>query len=142
MKALAVQLLTQVEDFEEFEDFGELEAAAAGTAIVFLLFWAAVSILAIIGLWKTFSKAGRPGWAAIIPFYNLYVLDEIAGRPAWWLVLWLIPIVNIVPVFVVQLDVARRFGKGPGFGFGLIFLSPIFYMILGFGNAQYQPDAA
>jgi hypothetical protein len=81
---------------------------------------------------------GGPAWAVLIPIYNLYVLLQTAGRPGWWLVLYLIPLVNIV----VAIDVAKSFGKGVGFALGLIFLGPIFYMILGFGDARYQGPAA
>jgi Family of unknown function (DUF5684) len=97
-------------------------------------------ILWIVALWKIFSKAGQPGWAAIIPIYNLFVWCKIVGRPAWWLLLWLIcfPIFHII----LSIDLAKSFGKGVGFGIGLIFLPFIFAVILGFGSAQYQGPAA
>jgi uncharacterized protein DUF5684 len=97
-------------------------------------------ILWIVALWKIFSKAGQPGWAAIIPIYNLFVWCKIVGRPAWWLLLWLIcfPIFHII----LSIDLAKSFGKGVGFGIGLIFLPFIFGVILGFGSAQYQGPAA
>jgi hypothetical protein len=104
-----------------------------------LIIQLAILILMIAGLWKTFTKAGKPGWASIIPFYNLIVLLDIAGRPWWWLILYLIPFVNLVIAIVVSIDVAKNFGKGAGFGVGLAFLSFIFYPILGFGDARYAP---
>jgi hypothetical protein len=98
----------------------------------------AVLVLFLAGLWRVFQKAGKPGWAAIIPIYNLIVLLEITGKPIWWIVLFFIPLVNLVPLFLVSIEVARRFGKGTGFGIGLAVLGFIFYPLLGFGDAQYQ----
>ena len=111
----------------------------AAVAIVFLLIELAVAILIIAGVWKTFEKAGQPGWAAIIPFYNIYVLLKVAGRPGWWLLLYLIPCVGIIVAIVVSIDVAKNFGKDTLFGLGLAFLGFIFFPVLGFSNAQYQP---
>lgn len=98
----------------------------------------ALSLIVIVGLWGVFSKAGRPGWAAIIPFYNLYVLLKVAGRPGWWLVLFLIPLVNIVIWLMVALDMAKAFGRSAAFGvFGLWLFAFVGYPILGFGDARY-----
>jgi hypothetical protein len=96
-------------------------------------------VLAIAGLWATFAKAGKPGWAAIIPIYNALVLLQVAGRPWWWILLFLIPLVNLIIAIIVSIDVAKNFGKGALFGLGLAFLGFIFYPILGFGDAQYTP---
>jgi hypothetical protein len=98
----------------------------------------AVLIVVIAGVWKTFEKAGKPGWAAIIPIYNMIVLLEVARRPIWWFILMFIPIVGIVIAIIVSIDVAKNFGKEAGFGLGLAFLGFIFYPILGFGDARYQ----
>ncbi|MCX6899377.1 MAG: DUF5684 domain-containing protein [Verrucomicrobia bacterium] len=95
-----------------------------------------VAILA--GFWKVFEKAGKPGWAAIIPIYNLIILLEIAGKPLWWIVLSLIPVVNIIVAILVGIAVAKNFGKSDAFGVGLGLLGFVFYPILGFGDAQYQ----
>lgn len=111
-------------------------------SLVFLLLELAVVVLIIAGFWKTFTKAGHPGWAAIIPIYNAYILLKIAGRPGWWLLLLLIPLVNVVIAVIVALDVAKAFGKGAGFGLGLVFLAFIFYPILGFGDATYRGQSA
>lgn len=99
----------------------------------------ALAVFAIAGMWTTFAKAGQPGWGCIIPIYNALLMLRIAGRPAWWLLLFLIPFVNIVIGIIVGIDIARNFGKGALFGLGLAFFSIIFYPILGFGSAQYQP---
>jgi len=111
------------------------EAAAGGgfSSIIGLL----VAVLVIAGMWKVFTKAGKPGWAAIIPIYNVVVLLQIAGKPLWWIVLLFIPIVNFVIAVMVMISLAKAFGKGTGFALGLLFLSPIFIPILGFSDAQY-----
>ena len=92
----------------------------------------------IAGIWKVFEKAGKPGWAALVPIYNIIVLLEIAGKPAWWLVLFLIPLVNVAVAFIVMIEIAKRFQKSAAFGVGLALLGPVFYPILGFGDAQYR----
>ncbi len=118
----------------------EQSGGGGGGAIfmtLIMLFWLAVVVLVIAGFWKTFVKAGKPGWASIIPIYNLIVLLEIAGRPIWWVILMLIPLVNFVIHILISIDIAKAFGKGAGFGLGLAFLGPIFYPVLGFGSAQY-----
>jgi len=107
-------------------------------ATIFLLVELAIVIGVIAGVWKTFVKAGHPGWAAIVPIYNLYIITKIAGRPWWWLLLMLIPFVGLVVAIVVMFDVAKAFGKGAGFGVGLALLGFVFFPILGFGDAQYQ----
>ena len=112
-------------------------AAAAGMGMGLMLFWLALVVVLVASWWKMFEKAGQPGWAAIVPIYNLYILLKVAGRPGWWLVLAFIPFVNLILV-IVPFDVARRFGKGVGFGVGLLFLGIVFYPILAFGDAQYQ----
>jgi len=97
-----------------------------------------VAIFLIIATWKVFTKAGRPGWAAIIPIYNAYVMLKVVGRPGWWLILYIIPIVNIVISIIVAIDLAKAFGKGGAFGFFLCWLIPIIGIpVLGFGDAQY-----
>jgi len=113
-------------------------AAAAGIMGAMGLVWLALLVLMIAALWRIFVKAGEPGWAAIIPVYNLVVMLKIVGRPVWWVVLFLIPFVNLIMGFIVAFDLAKVFGKGAGFALGMIFLFPIFYPILGFGSAKYQ----
>ncbi|MFC2124579.1 DUF5684 domain-containing protein [Bacteroidota bacterium] len=103
-----------------------------------LIIYLAFLILMIAALWKIFVKAGKPGWAAIIPIYNVIVLLEIVGKPLWWFLLFLIPLVNIVIAIIVIHGLSKSFGKGAGFTVGLIFLGIIFYPILGFGDAKYK----
>ena len=100
-----------------------------------------IAVFLIASLWKVFTKAGQPGWAVIIPIYNLLVLLQIIGRPWWWLLLLLIPFVNLIVTIIIYIDLAKSFGKGVGFGIGLIVLSIIFFPILGFGSAQYVGPA-
>jgi hypothetical protein len=116
-------------------------AGAAGGAVGGLI-GLVVGVVMIIAMWKVFSKAGQPGWAAIIPIYNLYILCKVAGRPGWWLLLMLIPLVNFIIIIILSIDIAKNFGKGVGFGLGLAILGVIFWPILGFGSAQYQGGAA
>ena len=99
-------------------------------------------ILTIVSLWKIFVKAGRQGWAALVPVYNIVVLLEIVGKPTWWVILAFIPFVNLVVGIIVLHQLAKVFGKGIGFTFGLIFLSFIFYPILGFGKSTYMGAGA
>ena len=104
------------------------------------VFWV-VMILVIVALWKVFEKAGKPGWAAIIPIYNIIVLLEIVGKPLWWIILFLIPLVNIIFGIWTTNLLSKSFGKNEGFTVGLIFLPFIFYPILGFGSAKYEGPA-
>ena len=108
-----------------------------GPGFLFYLFYFAVFAFSIVCLWRVYVKAGKPGWAAIVPIYNILVELEILGRPWWWLLLMLIPLVNIVIGIIIIFDLAKVFGKSSGFGFGLLFLSPVFMAILAFGDAKY-----
>lgn len=120
--------------------FGVLLAQDDGGlfGLILSLLWLAVIVLVIAGFWKTFAKAGKPGWAAIVPVYNIIVLLEIAGRPLWWIILFFIPCVNIVVSFIVAIDVAKSFGKDAVYGIGLALLPFVFYPLLGFGDARYK----
>lgn len=109
--------------------------------IVGVILYIAIIVFLIASVWKTFTKAGQPGWASLVPIYNIIVMLKIAGRPAWWFLLFLIPVVSIIIAFIVMIDIAKSFGKGAGFGIGLIFLGIIFWPMLGFGSATYQGPA-
>lgn len=122
---------------------GATSAAAQGVATVYLVGFLVIYIAAVVAMWKMFTKAGKPGWASIIPIYNLYVLLQIVGRPGWWLLLFLIPFVNLVISVVLALDTAKAFGKDALFGIlGNFLFAPIGYLILGFGSAQYVGPVA
>lgn len=111
---------------------------AGGGDIFTLIIGIVVALVMIAGMWKMFSKAGEPGWASIIPFYNAYVLFKITWGSGIKFLLLLIPIANIVVVIMTQIKLAKAFGKSTGFAVGLILLSPIFYVILGFDSSEYQ----
>ncbi|SDF01549.1 DUF5684 domain-containing protein [Halorientalis regularis] len=98
----------------------------------------AVTIVIFAGFWKTFEKAGEPGWAGIIPIYNLYVLNRISGNAWWWFLLFFVPVINFFALGKISINVAEKFNRGVLFGLGLMFLSFIFYPVLGFGGYQYQ----
>jgi hypothetical protein len=102
------------------------------------IIWLAIVVFIILSFWKLFTKAGQPGWASIIPIYNLYILLLIGKKPAWWIIMFIIPFVNIIFAILLSLAIAEKFGKGAGFGIGLAFLGIIFYPILAFGDAKYQ----
>ena len=97
----------------------------------------AIIVLGIVAMWKIFEKAGEPGWAAIIPFYNIYVLFKITWGNGWKFLFLLIPIANIVFAIITMVKLAKAFGKSGGFAVGLIFLSVIFYCILAFDHSEY-----
>lgn len=108
-----------------------------------LLFLLAMLVVIFAGIWKVFVKAGQPGWASIIPIYNMYVMLKIVGRPAWWLVLFFLPVVNLVAAVIVAIDMAKSFGQTAVFGVVLLFLFGVIgYLILGFGSARYVGPAA
>jgi hypothetical protein len=115
---------------------------AAGIGVGFALFMLAFVVLMIASMWKVFTKAGKPGWAAIIPIYNVIVLLEMVRKPMWWIVMFLIPFVSLIFMILLYIELAKAFGKSGGFAAGLILLSPIFFPILGFGSAQYVYDQA
>ena len=115
-----------------------MAAAFAGIGLVFFIVWGAVMVFMIMSMWKLFVKAGQPGWAALIPIYNAYILFKMADKPGWWLLLLLIPFVNIVIIFIVWHEISKAFGKDVGFTLGLVFLGIIFLPILAFGSATYR----
>ena len=99
-----------------------------------------IFLIGVAGLWKVFQKAGEPGWAAIIPIYNVYVILKIVGREWWWLILIIIlPILFIIPA----IDLAKSFGKDALYGIILLWLfSIIGFLLLGFGDAEYLGPSA
>ncbi len=106
--------------------------------MVFLLGMGVFVLLIIASMWKVFVKAGKPGWASLIPIYNVIVLLEIAGKPIWWIIMFFIPFVNFIAAFLVMIPLAEKFGKGAGFGIGLALLPFVFFPMLAFGDAEYR----
>ena len=116
------------------------EAAACGIGgggVLVMIIQLVIALVLLIAMWKVFAKAGKPGWAAIIPIYNAYVFLKIAGKPGWWLILLFVPVLNIIFGIIALAAFTHNFGKGVGFVVGLIFLPFIFYPILSFSDAQY-----
>jgi Family of unknown function (DUF5684) len=120
------------------QEVNEYSTTAKAPGPIFWIVYTVVVLFMLVAMWKVFTKAGQPGWAILIPIYNLYVMCKIAGRPGWWLILYFIPVVNLIIIIIICLDIAKNFGKGAGFGIGLLLLPIIFYPILGFGSATYQ----
>lgn len=116
-------------------------AAMIAVFAVMGVFYAALIAVMVVSLWKIFVKAGKPGWAAIVPLYNVIVLLEIVKRPSWWLILLFIPFVNLIPGIFLSLDLARKFGKDTVFAVGMILLGPVFFTILAFDSSKYDPNA-
>ena len=112
-------------------------AAVAGFSIAYLIVGIIACVFVIVVMWKIFAKAGKPGWAAIVPFYNLYVEFEITWGNGLMFLTLLIPIVNAIIGIITSVKLAKAFGKSGGFAVGLIFLPVIFLPILAFGSAQY-----
>lgn len=120
---------------------GVFEAIAAFLSGFFLAL-AVVSIVLIIANWKIFTKAGKPGWAAIVPFYNFYILLQIVGLPIWTIIFFFIPFTAPFIMLFVYWNLAKVFGKSSGFGIGLMFLAPIFLLILAFDKSTYIGTSA
>ena len=133
-------------------DTGSLALFGAGM-LIYSLVCIAIAVVAIIGMWKVFTKAGKEGWKSLIPIYNLYTLCEIVGVSPWWILIvfvgglvCIIPIIGWLAYMVATVyfgillakSTANAFGKDTGFAVGLYFLAPIFFCILGFGKAKYE----
>jgi len=125
-----------------FQDDGGGGIAAAIGGLFSSVCGLVFAVVVIAGMWKVFTKAGQPGWAAIIPIYNLYIITQIVGRPNWWVLLFFVPFVNFIALIVIMNDLSKSYGQGMGFTIGLILLSPIFIPILGFGPSTYVGPAA
>ena len=129
-----------------YNDYGYVAAEEAtsilGTILaslgVMILISLALSIFFIVCMWKLFKKAGKNGWEAIIPIYNIIVLIEVAGLPLWYIALIFIPFANIYAAFKIFIELAHKFGESTGFGVGMSFLPYIFIPILALGKATYQ----
>jgi Family of unknown function (DUF5684) len=102
-----------------------------GFSIVMLV----VALICIAACWKVFEKAGEPGWAAIVPIYNIIVMLKIAGKPTWWVLLFFIPLVNFIVAILVLIAFAARFGKGVGFALGMLIFPFIFWPLLAWGGS-------
>lgn len=124
--------------FTNSQDYQLAQGLSAGVIITILLVVLVVSVMSIIGAWKTYQKAKQPGWASIVPIYNIYILQKIVGRPTWWTWLYFVPFVNLVVAIINCNDLAKSFGKDVGFTVLLVVFPFIAYLILGFGSAKYH----
>jgi hypothetical protein len=130
--------------------FMEMMASQLGAAFfVIMVIYLAIIVLLLVSQWKIFVKAGQPGWAILVPFYNIYVYTQIIERPKWWMLLYflaIIPLVGMLAVVVIAIldtiRLAKVFGKDGGFAVGLLLLGVVFYPILAFGDAEYQGTKA
>jgi len=106
----------------------------AGAMLYYSIAW---TLFLITAGWVLYAKANQKGWSVLIPYYNLYIMLVIVGRPWWWLLLYFVPVVGMVVAIINMIELARAFGQTTLFGVGLIFLSPIFFPILAFGDSNY-----
>lgn len=117
-------------------------SSSSGGMIVYMIIMLAVAVFSIVAMWKVFKKAGKEGWAALIPIYNLVVLFQISGIDPKKLFWFLLPFIGQIIVFVylimAYINLAKAFGKSSGFAAGLIFLNVIFMGILAFDDSVYS----
>lgn len=113
-----------------------------GISIVVFIFQPILLVACLVAIWKVYVKAGQPGWKSLIPFYSMYILLKIIGRPGWWLLLYFVPVVNFVVLIINSIDLAKVFGRSTAFGVVALGLFPfVGYFILGFGKSTYtQPS--
>ena len=111
-----------------------------GIETLLILFIVGSIVFMIASTWKVFEKAGEPGWAFIVPIYNMIIMCRIARKPGLWVLLQFIPYLGIIWTIWIVNRMAKGFGKDEGFTLGLIFLPFIFWPILGFGDSEYQPE--
>jgi len=107
--------------------------------LIILLIGLALSILVVVSQWIVFDKAGQPGWAAIIPIFNTIIMLKVAGKPIWWIILFFVPFVNVIVAIIMVHGISTNFGRSVGTTLGLMFLPIIFWPILAFGSAEYNP---
>src|SRR5258705_12355820 len=131
--------VTQTVLFTPARLFAQVEYSTEGNppSPVSIIFGLLIALLIIVAMWKVFTKAGQPGWAAIIPIYNIYIMTKVAGKSGWWVLLCFIPIVNLIIIIWLYNMISKSFGHGEGFTAGLVFLGIIFWPILGFGSSKY-----
>ncbi len=110
---------------------------ATARVLLYVIMSIAAAVFMIATMWKVNEKGGKPGWAAVVPIYNEVVLLQLAGKSGWWFLLYCIPLVNVVIYFIARIDLAKSFGRGVGFGLGLIFLPVIFFPILAWDDPEY-----
>lgn len=113
------------------------DAADELISVIMAICCTVMMIPVYIAAWRIYTKAGQPGWAVLVPIYNYWVLFEMVGKPGAWVLWGMIPPIFPIIMIITLWELAKSFGKDEGFAIGLILLSPIFLLILGFGNAEY-----
>jgi hypothetical protein len=116
-------------------------AEAGGMGLMSLVFSGLLTLLFVASYWKIFAKAGQPGWASIIPFYNFYVMNKIGGRGPLFLLGLLVPFVNVAVFVMIVHGVSKAFGKGALYTLGIFLAAPVFVPLLAFGAAEYRGGA-
>jgi hypothetical protein len=120
------------------EEYQYENTLSTSTIIAIVLCSLVLALIIVIAQWKVFTKAGQPGWACLIPVYNCYIMTKIAGKPWWWILMFLIPFVNLVYAIWLTNMISKSFGKDEAFTVGLLLLGIVFWPILGFGDSKYQ----
>lgn len=120
-------------DYSSMGMYASIVTMLSTYSIVLLI----VGVVMIVANWKIYTKAGKPGWASIVPIYNYVVLFQIAKMSPWLILLLLVPIANVVVLIMLYVNLAKAFGKSSGFAVGLIFLNLIFTLILAFDDSKY-----
>jgi hypothetical protein len=124
------------EDSNNSEKKSKKKKENLGLVPMILMSLIGLSILVVwISWFKIFSKSGQAGWKALVPFFNLFVFTKIAGKPVWWLIIYL-----IIPIGypLSSFQIAKLFGKKMIFSIGLIFFPMIFFPLLAFGKSEYN----
>ena len=126
----------------DYTYYGDYDSASLGGFAAlgggFFLVGTILSILIIVSMWKIFKKAGKQGWESIVPIYNVIVMLEISGLPMWYVVLYIIPFANIYAMFKTYIELAKKFGKGTGFGVLTVFVPIVGFPVLAFSNCSYE----
>ena len=129
----SVDIATNLQDMPGMDPGG-----LSGFIILPLILYVILLIILLMGIWRMFEKGGIPGILGLIPIVNIFFLAKLAGKPMWWALLFMIPFVNVVIAILILIGIAERFGRGIGTALGLVFLTPIFFCILGYGSAEYS----
>ena len=126
-------------DYYDYSDYDVISALVGltGLAVIWVIALLLIALM-IVAMWILFKKAGKPGWAAVVPFYDQYTLYEITWGNGWRFLLLLIPIYNIVLAILTYIRLAKAFGKDEGYAVGLVFLPQVFVPMLAFGSAAYH----
>ncbi len=105
---------------------------------VLVIFWLAVMVLLVVSDWKIFVKAGKPGWAILVPIYNIIVMLQIVKKPLWWIVLLIVPLVNIAVVVIIVYNLVIKFGQPGWHVIPALILGCVYFPYLAFSKAQYN----